>query len=128
MPKVLIVDDDRALVLALTTRLRAVGMEVVGSSDAHEAASLAMSERPDVILLDVHMPHYNGLEFHECLSYTERGRRIPVIYLSGSTNFSERQAAISQGAKAFLTKPYELQVVLAAIRSVLGDCNAAKAG
>ncbi|MBI4717231.1 MAG: response regulator [Planctomycetes bacterium] len=107
MPKILVVDDDVAMTRALAIRLRAAGFEVVVAHDADRGSRLAVSERPDVILLDVDMPHYSGLELHECLRFAERVRHVPVVYLSGNDCATNRAVAFQQGARAFLSKPYE---------------------
>ena len=121
--KILIVDDDRTMVLALSVRLRSAGLEVITCQSAHDASHVALRERPDVLLLDVDMPHFTGLELHECLRLTERGRRLPVIYVSGSVSPSDHQIAFRQGAKAFIRKPFDPQTLIDTIRSVLdGRC------
>jgi len=117
--RILIVDDDRTMVLALSVRLRKTGLEVLTCHNAYEAPQIVLRERPDVILLDIDMPHFTGLEVHECLRLAERSRRIPVIYVSGSVSPIDRQVALRQGAKAFLVKPFETQALLETIRSVL---------
>ena len=119
MTRILIVDDDRTMVLALSVRLRKTGLEVLTCHSAHEAPQIVLRERPDAILLDIDMPHFTGLELHECLRLAERTRRIPVIYVSGSVSPIDRQVALRQGAKAFLVKPFETQALLDTIRSVL---------
>jgi len=119
--RILIVDDDRTMVLALSVRLRKTGLEVLTCHNAHEAPQIVLRERPDVILLDIDMPHFTGLEVHECLRLAERSRRIPVIYVSGSISPSDRQVALRQGAKAFLVKPFETETLLETIRSVLNS-------
>jgi len=109
--------------LALSVRLRSVGLEVLACHCAHEASRVALHERPDVLLLDVDMPDFTGLELHECLQLTERGRRIPVIYVSGSVSPADREIAFRQGAKAFIRKPFDPQTLIDAIHSVLdGRC------
>ena len=121
MTRILIVDDDRTMVLALSVRLRKTGLEVLTCHNAHEAPQIVLRERPDVILLDIDMPHFTGLEVHECLRLAERTRRIPVIYVSGSVSPIDRQVALRQGAKAFLVKPFETETLLETIRSVLNS-------
>ena len=121
MTRILIVDDDRTMVLALSVRLRKTGLEVLTCHNAHEAPQVVLRERPDVILLDIDMPHFTGLELHECLRLAERTRRIPVIYVSGSVSPIDRQVALRQGAKAFLVKPFETETLLETIRSVLHE-------
>ena len=74
---------------------------------------------PDLILLDIEMPNYNGLDFHECLRVTERGRNIPIIYLSGTGTPPNRRDAFRLGARAFVAKPYDVDELLATIRGVL---------
>jgi twitching motility two-component system response regulator PilH len=109
------------MVLALSVRLRKTGLEVLTCHNAHEAPQIVLRERPDVILLDIDMPHFTGLEVHECLRLAERTRRIPVIYVSGSISPIDRQVALRQGAKAFLVKPFETETLLETIRSVLHE-------
>ena len=121
MTRILIVDDDRTMVLALSVRLRKTGLEVLTCHNAHEAPQIVLRERPDVILLDIDMPHFTGLELHECLRLAERTRRIPVIYVSGSVSPIDRQVALRQGAKAFLVKPFETQALLDTIHAVLNE-------
>ena len=121
MARILVVDDDRTMGLALSVRLRSVGLEVLECHSAHEASRVVLHERPDVLLLDVDMPHFTGLELHECLQLTERGRNIPVIYVSGSVSLADREIAFRQGAKAFIRKPFDPQTLIDAIRSVLEE-------
>jgi twitching motility two-component system response regulator PilH len=119
--RILIVDDDRTMVLALSVRLRKTGLEVLTCHNAYEAPQIVLRERPDAILLDIDMPHFTGLEVHECLRLAERSRRIPVIYVSGSISPIDRQVALRQGAKAFLVKPFETQALLDTIHTVLNE-------
>lgn len=119
MPKILVVDDDHALTRALSVRLSASGFEVVTAHSAQEASHVAVRERPDLILLDVDLPHFSGLELHECLRFAGRLRDVPVIYLSGNDSLTNRAVAFQQGARAFLPKPYDSQQLLRTIRDVL---------
>lgn len=117
--RILIVDDDSTLRAALAIRLRSAGFEVLDSAHPDLAVELAIRERPDLILLDINMPRYTGLEFHECLKFSKRGGEIPVVYLSGERDEVSRQTAMSQGARAFLHKPYQPETLIQTIRDVL---------
>lgn len=124
-PKILVVDDDRPSSLALSVRLRAAGFEVHTAEDAEAASSIALHDRPDLILLDIDMPRYSGLEWHECLQFSERGRRIPVVYLSEHDTLTHRLLAHQQGARAFVGKPYETRRLLGTVQGIVADRIAA---
>jgi len=119
MPKALIVDDDTGLTTALAVRLRSAGFEAFTANCADDASTIALRERPNVILLDIDMPVYSGLEFQACLKFSDRGRRIPVIILSGLDSDINRRTAYQQGAAAFVSKPFEWPSLLDTIHSVL---------
>src|ERR1043165_1671257 len=120
MPKhILVVDDEVPLLRALLGRLRIAGYEVdLASCGADGLAGAA--QRPDVILLDIRMPDIDGFEVNRRLKADPRTSEIPVIFLSANVQDSARQAAISAGAAAFLTKPYDSKTLLAAVESAVG--------
>jgi DNA-binding response OmpR family regulator len=119
MSRILIVDDDKALATALSARLRAAGFEVFAAYCADTASKLVLQKRPDLVILDIEMPHYSGLEFHECLQMSPRTGNIPVIYLSGQDSTTYRTEAFRHGAQAFVSKPYDSKKLIALIQEVL---------
>lgn len=134
MHRIMIVDDDAQLRAALSVRLRRAGFEVSDSGSPETAAQEILHQPPDLILLDIDMPHYNGLDFHECLKFSDRGRRIPVVYLSGHNSPVFLEEAFRRGARAFIAKPYNPHELVAVLRGVLNatgtgqDARAPKAG
>src|SRR6185503_9584338 len=106
MQTIVVVDDDDALRQALSIRLRAAGFEVLSSEHPDSALKLVLHHKPALLVLDIEMPGYTGLEFHECLQLSNRGRSIPVLYLTGRDSSSYRLRASKQGASGFMTKPY----------------------
>lgn len=119
MPVIFILDDDAHLRHGLSLRLQSAGFEVLAATHPEAALSVVLHNRPDLILLDIDMPRFSGLDFHECLRATDRGRNIPIIYLSGAGSPPNRQDAFRQGARAFVAKPYNPDELLATIRGVL---------
>lgn len=119
MSKILVVDDDKALTKAIAVRLQSAGFSVVVQNCAHDASSSVVQCLPDLIILDVDMPGYTGLEFHHCLQFSSRARDIPVVYLSGRDCADNRRIAFEQGAVAFLTKPFDSNDLVVSIKSIL---------
>src|SRR5882724_4204706 len=83
MPKILIADDSRFQVQALTSWLSPKGFEVITALDAIQAWMSALRASPDLILLDINMPAGNGLEILKRLRNSPKTQRIPVIVITG---------------------------------------------
>jgi two-component system phosphate regulon response regulator PhoB len=120
MQRIMIIDDDAQLRVALAVRLRGAHFEVLDSESPEAATPLILQNPPDLILLDIDMPNYSGLDFHECLKFAERARHIPVVYLSGQNSPVFIEAAFRRGARAFIAKPYNPHELVAVLRGVLG--------
>lgn len=114
--RVLIIDDEWTIQLALKTRLVAHGFAVELAKDGPSGLAAAKREPPDVILLDLRMPEMDGLEVTQHLKATPETAEIPVIMLTANVQDTVRQQALNAGACDFLTKPYDPNAVLDAIR------------
>lgn len=119
MAKLLIVIHHRALARALAPGLKRAGHVVLVTRGAEAGARAALRERPDLILLEVGLRGFSGLDFHECLHYAQRTRNTPVMYLTDTDSPTVRQAAQQLGAKAVLTKPISADNVLQVIGRLL---------
>jgi DNA-binding response OmpR family regulator len=122
MPKrILVVEDDKRIVMALTVRLKAKGYDVVAAYDAAMAMSIAMQQHPDLVLLDISMPGGNGFMVATRLQNEVSTAGVPLIFLTASKQPGLRKQARDLGAVGFFEKPYEAGDLLAAIGGALSE-------
>ena len=117
--RILIVDDERDIVKALTIRLRGAGYEVVTAFDGAQGIFMAHKEKPDLILLDIRMPAGNGFSVAEKLKQSVDTLAIPVIFLTGSPEKNSEEKAMALGARFYVKKPYDPEELLDAIKRAL---------
>ena len=117
--KILIVDDERDIVKALTIRLRVSGFEVLSAFDGVQGVFMAHKERPDLILLDIRMPAADGFTAADQLRNSNPTRSIPIIFLTGSPEPKAQDRAIELGARFYIRKPYDPEELLDAVRRAL---------
>ena len=123
--RILIVDDDRQVSLALSVRLKAADYDVDVAGDGESglqklaADAHQWARRPDVVLLDMRMPGIDGLEVMRRMKRDPRLADIPVIFVSANAQETAKRAALNAGGKLFLEKPFESRALLESIRSVL---------
>ncbi|HEX7640727.1 MAG TPA: response regulator [Burkholderiaceae bacterium] len=116
---ILIVDDIPANVGVLVDYLEDNGFRVVVAQDGAEGLKRAEFARPDLILLDVMMPGMDGFETCRRLKAEERTRDIPVIFMTAMTEAGEKVNAFGVGAVDYVTKPFEIEEVLARVKTHL---------
>lgn len=119
-PTILIADDDAALMRALTIRLRHAGYNVVQAPDGRTAAEIAARLKPDLLLLDVHMPTASGLQAIESMDEVADLNMIPVIYITGDTSTATQLAAERRGAMGVLHKPVDEAELLDTVSLLVG--------
>jgi DNA-binding response OmpR family regulator len=117
MPKhILLVDDDALLRRSLSFNLEQNGYRVSTAGNAEDALALAKRDRPDLILLDIGLPGMDGLD---ALKYIQEKLEVPVIFLTARRRELDEVLGLELGADDYLTKPFNLDVVLARIKAVL---------
>jgi len=117
VPRILIVDDEPEMVRGLEDNLRFEGYQTVAAPDGRRGLALALSEAPDLILLDVMMPGMSGWDL--CRELRQRGLDIPVIMLTARGEEVDRVLGLELGADDYVTKPFSLRELMARIRAVL---------
>ncbi len=117
--RILIVDDERDIVKAVTIRLQVNGFEVISAFDGIQGVFAAHKERPDLILLDIRMPGADGFTVAEQLRNSRLTRDIPVVFLTGSPEPKAQERALEVGARFYVKKPYDPEELLDAVRRAL---------
>ncbi len=112
---VLLIEDEKAIALALRARLDASGYETEAASDAMTGLAMADRQPPDAILLDVRLPDLDGFETCRRLKANPRLRHVPVIFLSASAKDEAQRLAGELGAAAYLCKPYQAAELLSTL-------------
>ena len=116
MTRILVVDDEPQIRKALSVNLRARGYDVDVAASGEEALSLAASNHPDLVLLDIGLPGIDGIEVVEGL----RGwTTVPIIMLSVRDAEEDKVRALDAGADDYVTKPFGMNEVLARLRAAL---------
>jgi putative two-component system response regulator len=118
--RILIIDDEPANVDILRQILTRAGFSrLEGTTDSREASDLYIRHRPDLILLDLHMPHLDGLDVMAQLSELAEASYLPIVILSGDVTPEARRACLSRGAKDFVAKPFQPDEIVLRIKTLL---------
>lgn len=122
---VYVVDDDISVREALSSLIRSAGLRVETFSSAREFLELSPSEAPSCLVLDVRLPDQNGLALQRELAAVDN--QIPIIFITGHGDIPMTVRAMKAGAMEFLTKPFENQELLDAIREAISKDAESKA-
>lgn len=116
MINILVCDDEKDIVGALTIYLKAEGYRVFGAYNGHQALEIVEQEDIHLVLLDIMMPGLDGIE---TISRIREGRNIPVIFLSAKSEDTDKIAGLNLGADDYVTKPFNPAELMARVRSQL---------
>jgi len=125
MAKILVVEDDPAILANLSRFLRLEGFEVVTATNGAEGLRAVSKHRPDLVVSDLRMPEMDGETLLTTLRTDALCADLPVIFLTASADRAERDAKLKLGASDYLVKPLDLQELLAAVRKHLPPGSAA---
>lgn len=126
--KLLIVDDEKDMVFAVKLQLEANGFDVITAHDGQSALELARKEKPDLLILDLMLPKIDGYKVCRMLKFDEKYKHIPIIMFTARIQKSDEKLGYEVGADAYVTKPFELPVLLSKIRELLKEEEVNKDG
>ncbi|MCR2816477.1 response regulator transcription factor [Microbacterium jiangjiandongii] len=113
--RILIADDDPQILRALRITLTAKGYDVTTAVDGTQAIAAAVDHRPDILILDLGMPHLDGIE----VIHAVRGwSTAPILVVSGRAGAADKVEALDAGADDYITKPFAVEELLARIRAL----------
>ncbi len=121
--RVLVVDDEVNIAELLSMALRYEGWQVATAHTGSKAVALAKEDRPDVVVLDVMLPDFDGMEVLRRM----RGHHpdVPVLFLTARDAVEDRVAGLTAGGDDYVTKPFSLEEVVARLRALLRRTGAA---
>ncbi|HEY82743.1 MAG TPA: response regulator transcription factor [Dehalococcoidia bacterium] len=123
-PRILIVDDDPAIIKFVQANLRVEGYDILSALDGAEALDITERELPDLVILDIMLPKIDGVEV--CRRLREWSK-IPIIMLSARGDVQDKVNSLDAGADDYLSKPFSLEELLARIRAIFRRTEAAAA-
>jgi DNA-binding response OmpR family regulator len=118
--KILVIDDDQILCLGIDIRLKAEYYNPCFAHDAESALSTALTERPDLIILDISLPDRDGYFVMRSFNVFPELANVPIIVLTGLNAFSHQARCRDAGAKRFFEKPVTNLCLMTAIRQLVG--------
>jgi DNA-binding response OmpR family regulator len=112
MPKVLLIEDEESLRKLYTKILNAKNYTVEAAADGEDALSVLKIFRPDVIVLDIVMPNYNGVEFLKILKNDDELKSIPVVMLTALSEMRKITECLDMGAVGYITKDSTVEEIV----------------
>lgn len=119
MQKILIIEDEKHILLTLKMFFRAYDVEVIVAEDGIEGANLAFETMPDIILLDILLPKMDGYMVCEILKKDIKTKHIPIIFMSAKNQQEDLKKAFDAGANEYLIKPFTIDDIKEIIKKYL---------
>ena len=124
MSKILIIDDDTAILELIKVNLELLGHEAITASDGVRGFALARQELPDLIILDVMMPDVDGFTVASRIRNNPSTKDIPILMLTALSMIQDKTKGFDAGVDDYLVKPFELEELKLRVRALLRRVNA----
>ncbi len=119
--RILLVDDEPALLELMKIRLEAGGYEIISASDGQQALDLARKEMPGLIILDLMLPKVDGYKVCRLLKSDDKYKKIPILLFTARAQESDKELGKEAGADGYIVKPFEPSALLAKIKECLKE-------
>jgi len=121
MTRVLIVEDDPAILRGLKDNLTAESYEVATATDGEAGYRLVREQKPDLVVLDLMLPRLSGYEV--CRKLRQEGNTVPILMLTARGEEADRVLGLDLGADDYVTKPFSVRELLARVRAIVRRAN-----
>jgi DNA-binding response OmpR family regulator len=126
MKKILIIEDDLAILRGLKDNLEFESYEVLTAADGERGYAALKEKKPDLVILDLMLPRMSGTEL--CRKVRNEGLTTPILMLTARGEEKDRVAGLDQGADDYVTKPFSVPELLARIRALIRRVDRARTG
>lgn len=126
MKKILVVEDDLAILRGLKDNLEFESYEVLTATDGEQGYGLLKEKKPDLVILDLMLPKVSGFEF--CRKVRGEGVAMPILMLTARGEEKDRVAGLDLGADDYMTKPFSVPELLARVRALIRRVELSKTG
>jgi DNA-binding response OmpR family regulator len=123
MSRILVVEDDAAILRGLADNLACESHDVLTATDGERACSIVRDQKPDLVILDLMLPRMSGYDV--CRTLRGEGVTTPILMLTARGDESDRVLGLDLGADDYLTKPFSIRELLARVRALLRRTQAA---
>lgn len=117
METILVIEDDPSILLGIRKNLEYEGFHVLVAKDGEDGLQKAFDERPDLILLDIMLPHVNGYEI--CRAVRKHEPTVPILILSAKDQEADKITGLDLGADDYITKPFSVKELVARVKAAL---------
>jgi CheY-like chemotaxis protein len=117
--KILMVDDEPDILKIVKFRLLNAGYEVIFASNGQEGVDLARAQSPDLIIMDYRMPILNGIDAAKLIKKDAQLKHIPILFMTASSATITEDIIKAVGIEAYLTKPFEADILLQKVKQLL---------
>ncbi|MBD2187021.1 response regulator [Pseudanabaena mucicola] len=121
-PLILLVEDNESNIITFSSYLTAKGYHLITANNGLDAIAIIQTEHPDLILMDIQMPHMDGIEAMQLIRQNPQFTDTPIIAITGLAMAGDRERCIAAGANDYLTKPVKLKELVTTIQKFL-SCN-----
>jgi DNA-binding response OmpR family regulator len=119
--KLLIADDEAGVRALVRMTLEVDSFDILEARDGREALNMAREHHPDIVFLDVSMPHLSGVEVCRQLKDDEATASIPIVMLTAMAQDADREDGLAAGADDYFTKPFSPVSLLTKVTEILGE-------
>jgi two-component system alkaline phosphatase synthesis response regulator PhoP len=121
MPRVLVVEDDEAMAVALKDGFEYEGFDVTVARDGETGLKQALGDKPELLIMDVMLPRMSGLDI--CKKIRAEGNTVPIIMLTARGQEIDKVLGLKLGADDYVTKPFSFMELMARVEAVLRRCT-----